>query len=138
MNVEEKSKTINNDLNLQNNYILTGDSRIKEMTKKKSFKRYKFHMFHHNNVLNQIKSTGIDMNLMDNVLNSNDALILQLLKNNDESAVRRNISKAFSELIKSNSKKNENNALNIIQSYYETYAKKYKINLKKFKIIQLM
>ena len=133
MNIEEKSKTINNDLNLQNNYILTGDSRIKEMTKKKSFKRYKFHMFHHNNVLNQIKSTGIDMNLMDNVLNSNDALILQLLKNNDESAVRRNISKAFSELIKSNSKKNENNALNIIQSYYETYAKKYKINLKKEK-----
>ena len=133
MNIEEKLKTIINDLNLQNNYTLTGDSRFKELPKKKIFKRYKFHMFHHNNVLNQIKSTGIDMNLMDNVLNSNDALIIQLLKNNDENAVRKNIGKAFSELIKSNSKTNENNALNIIQSYYENYAKKYKINLKKEK-----
>ena len=90
-------------------------------------------MFHHNNVLNQIKSTGIDMNLMDNVLNSNDALILQLLKNNDENAVKKSLSKAFSEIIKSNSKTNQNNAVNIIQSYYEDYIKKSKLNIKKEK-----
>ena len=132
MNFEEKTKSINNNYFFPNNYSINVVNPIK-ITKKKNFKRYKFHMFHHNNVLNQIKSTGIDMTLMDNVLNSNDALIVQLLKSNNENAVKKNLTKAFSEIIKINSKSSENNALNIIQSYYEDYAKKCKINLKKGK-----
>ena len=124
--------TNNNNIIFPNNYTINTEN-LTKIQKRKNFKRYKFHMFHHNNVLNQIKSTGIDMNLMDNVLNSNDSLILQLLKNNDENAVKKSLSKAFSEIIKSNSKTNQNNAVNIIQSYYEDYIKKSKLNIKKEK-----
>ena len=133
MSIDEKSKSSHNELNLQNDYILIGDTNNKDIFKKKSFQRYKFHMLHHNNVLNKIKSTGVNMNLMDNVLNSNDDLIIRLLKDNDEFSVRQNLNKVFSDLIKNNSKINENNTINIIQSYYENYAKKYKISLRKEK-----
>ena len=62
----------------------------------------------------------------DLILNSNDSLIVQLLKSTSQSTVKKSISKAFSDI--ANSKTSENNAINIIQSYYENYAKKYKID----------
>ena len=130
MNLGEKIKSNVNNINLPNYYLMLGDTSNTETQNKKSFQRYKYHMLHHNNVLNQIKSTGIDMNLMENVLNSNDDLIIRLLKNNNENSVRQNITNALAEMIKNNSKTNENNSINIIQSYYENFAKKYKINFK--------
>ena len=130
MNLGEKIKSNVNNINLPNYYLMLGDTSNTETQNKKCFQRYKYHMLHHNNVLNQIKSTGIDMNLMENVLNSNDDLIIRLLKNNNENSVRENISNALAEMIKNNSKTNENNSINIIQSYYENFAKKYKINFK--------
>ena len=120
-----KIKAKNNDLQFINNYS-SGDNTSDELPKKKTLKKYKFHMFHHNNILTKIKSTGIDMNFMDNILNSNDSLIVQLLKSTSQSTVKKSISKAFSDI--ANSKTSENNAINIIQSYYENYAKKYKID----------
>ena len=120
-----KIKAKNNELQFINNYS-SGDNTSDELPKKKTLKKYKFHMFHHNNILTKIKSTGIDMNFMDNILNSNDSLIVQLLKSTNQSTVKKNISKAFSDI--ANSKTSENNAINIIQSYYENYAKKYKID----------
>ena len=116
-----------NELQFINNYTSL-DNTSNELPKKKTLKKYKFHMFHHNNILTKIKSTGIDMNFMDNILNSNDSLIVQLLKSTSQSTVKKNISKAFSDIIKTNSKTSVNNAINIIQSYYENYAKKYKID----------
>ena len=102
MNLGEKIKSNVNNINLPNYYLMLGDTSNTETQNKKSFQRYKYHMLHHNNVLNQIKSTGIDMTLMDNVLNSNDALIVQLLKSNNENAVKKNLTKAFSDIIKIN------------------------------------
>ena len=55
------------------------------------------------------------------------------MKNNDQNELKKNIYKAFSEILKSNPNLNSKisqNALNIIQLYNENYAKKINDNLK--------
>ena len=124
---KSKTKAKNKDIQFFNNYT-NRDNSSNELPKKKTLKQYKFHMFHHNNILNKIKSTGIDMYFMDNILNTNDSLIVQLLKSTNNNSVKKNIIPAFSDIIKTNSKTSENNAINIIQSYYENYSKKYGVD----------
>ena len=100
----------------------------KEKFKKKNFKRYKFHIFHHNNVLTKIKSTGFNMNIVDSILNSNHTLIYQLLKNNQENEISKNNSKPISDMNKIKSNPNDVDAMNILQSQYEDVIKKYEKN----------
>ena len=85
---KNKEKPNINELQFINNFNIVDENNNKKensnpFPKKQNFKRYKFHIFHHNNLLNQIKSMGIDMNLMDNILNTNNGLIFELLKNNE-------------------------------------------------------
>ena len=136
MITDDKSKNnFNIESNLSHNLMLNGINNIKDiLPKNKDFKRYKFHIFHHNGLINSLKATGIDINLINNILNINEQLIFQLiLKNNDQNELKKNIYKAFSEILKSNPNLNSKisqNALNIIQLYNENYAKKINDNLK--------
>ena len=99
----------------------------KEKYKKKSLQRYKFHIFHHNNVLKRIKSTGLDMNMVDEILNSNHSLIYQLIKNNQQNESQKNINMQEN-MTKNELKTNDNDAINLLQTYYEDLIKKYEKN----------
>ena len=97
----------------------------KEKYKKKNFQRYKFHIFHHNNVLTKIKSTGYNMDIVDSILNSNHALFYQLIKDNQENEISKNNTKLLSYTNKTKSNLNDNDAMNILQSKYEEIIKQY-------------
>ena len=135
---KNKEKQNINELQFINNFNIVDENNNKKensnpFPKKQNFKRYKFHIFHHNNLLNQIKSMGIDMNLMDNILNTNNGLIFELLKNNEINPIRNhNMKKSFSEIIKPKSKTNDINVINAIQKFYENYMKKNKNKNSKF------
>ena len=110
INFEEKTKQNNNEFQT-NTHHTNEETNPKEKHKKKNYQRYKFHIFHHNNILKKIKSTGIDMNIVDNILNTNASLILQLLKNSKQNDAKKNMSK------------DNNDAVNIIQSLYQNIVK---------------
>ena len=110
INFEEKTKQNNNEFQT-NTHHTNEETNPKEKHKKKNYQRYKFHIFHHNNILKKIKSTGIDMNIVDNILNTNASLILQLLKNSKQNDAKKNMGK------------DNNDAVNIIQSLYQSIVK---------------
>jgi len=123
INLEDKLKQNYNEIHYNSNQT-SEETDPKEKYKKKNFQRYKFHIFHHNNLLEKIKSTGFNMNIVDSILNSNHALIYQLLKNNQENEISKNNNMQISDMNKAKSNLNDNEAMNILQSQYEDIIKK--------------
>ena len=114
-----------------NNSIEEGREEKEIKNKKNTIKTYKFHMLHHNGLLNTLKKTGININSINNIFNKNESLFIELLKNNNENFLK----KSFSEINIQNNKniinKNDNsrynpNSINIVKSYYESYGKNTK------------
>ena len=124
INLEDKLKQNYNEIHYNSNQT-SEETDPKEKYKKKNFQRYKFHIFHHNNVLTKIKSTGYNMDIVDSILNSNHALFYQLIKDNQENEISKNNTKLLSYTNKTKSNLNDNDAMNILQSKYEEIIKQY-------------
>ena len=122
INLEDKLKQNYNEIHYNSNQT-SEETDPKEKYKKKNFQRYKFHIFHHNNVLTKIKSTGYNMDIVDSILNSNHALFYQLIKDNQENEISKNNNKLSSYMNKTKSNLNDNDAMNILQSKYEEIIK---------------
>ena len=124
INFQDKLKQNHNEIHYNSNQT-SEETDPKEKYKKKNFQRYKFHIFHHNNVLTKIKSTGYNMDIVDSILNSNHALFYQLIKDNQENEISKNNTKLSSYMNKTKSNLNDNDAMNILQSKYEEIIKQY-------------
>ena len=124
INFQDKLKQNHNEIHYNSNQT-SEETDPKEKYKKKNFQRYKFHIFHHNNVLTKIKSTGYNMDIVDSILNSNHALFYQLIKDNQENEISKNNTKLLSYTNKTKSNLNDNDAMNILQSKYEEIIKQY-------------
>ena len=94
------------------------EKEIKE--RKKTLKTYKYHMLHHNGLLNTLKKNGINIDKVDNIFNKNESLFIELLKNNEQNALK----KSFYDINFLNNKSiiNKNNInpnnINILKQYY--------------------
>ena len=129
MNEFSKKKESYNDVYYNLNNSNDEDKEDNEnINKKKTLKKYKFHMLHHNGLLKTLKKNGIDINLVDNIFNKNEALFIELLKNNDQNDIKKSLSEIFFQNNKNTININEQtlspNTINIAKSYYESYGKK--------------
>lgn len=119
------NEIFNNNLNNSYEEENNEEKGIKDI--KKTIKTYKFHMFHHNGLLEKLKKNGINPNSIDEIFKKNASLLIEFLKNNNENTLK----KSFSEINILNNKNigNKNyqtlnqNSINILKSYYESYGK---------------
>ena len=102
----------------------------KEINKKKTLKTYKFHMLHHNGLLNTLKKSGIDINTINNAFNKDESLFIELIKNNNETMLKKSLSEINLQINKNNISKNvpkfNKNSINIAQTFYDSYGKNNK------------
>ena len=100
MNENNKSRINLNDLNNSN----IDEKQSKEYkVKKKRFEIYKFHMLHHNGLLETLKNNG-NINIVNNTFNRNEGIFSESMKNNEENN-KQYFKKSFSEISIHNYKK---------------------------------
>ena len=94
MNEDSKSRENYNDFYYNNyNYSNQDEKEEREIKeKKKTLKTYKYHMLHHNGFLTELKKYGINISYFDNIFSKNEDLFIELLKNNDQNALKKFIS----------------------------------------------
>ena len=108
--MNENNKTRDNNINDSNyNNLNISEEEEKEekdnSDKKKKLKRYKFHILHHNGILNVLKKNGINAN---QIFNQNEDLITDLMKINEQNNKTKFFKKSNSEVFNQNYK-NKNN-----------------------------
>ena len=121
MNEDSKSRENYYNDNYYNNYNYSNEEEKEEREikeKKKTLKTYKYHMLHHNGLLTELKKNGVNINSFDNIINKNEDLFIDLLKNNEQNCLKKSLSEMFYQ--NNNINKNENklnqNSFNIPKS----------------------
>ena len=109
--------------------------------KKKKLKTYKFHILHHNGILNALKKNGINAN---QIFNQNEDLITDLMKISEQNNKIKSFKKSKSEVFnqnyknKNNSKKYSNVTNYVCKKYQAKNGNKIFTNKKYLKINSLL